>query len=257
MPRERPARSRVARRDSAGASEAIRPSSRARERPRASDAPATKRRRRPTVAPTKRSDADAAPSTSGRSERNLREWDVISALGERAVSNSVPANVLAMCADEEEDEDGGGGCSEFTSSQGTSAKTSSLRARRSLPGLRLPNEAFDGDRADEGEGEIESGLAEAQKAETNLPADGWIQRCFCCSRLTWQNVCIAGFKVYRCSVCANSFRARAAALASQGVDADEMQAPATNAVLASLMAKLRAVVDEVGGEHLKGSIIEG
>lgn len=256
MPRERPARSRAARRESADGTEGTKSSSRARPRPRASDAPATKRRRRPTLdTTTKRSGADAAPSTSGRSERDLREWDVISALGERAVSNSVPADVLAMCADEDEDRDGG--CSEFTSSQGTSVKTSSLRARRSLPGLRLPNEAFDGDRGDEGEVEIESGLAEAQKGETNLPADGWIQRCFCCSMLTWQNVCIAGFKVYRCSRCANSFRARAAAMASQGADAGEEQAPASNAVLASLMTKLRAVVDQVGGEHLKGSIIEG
>lgn len=194
------------------------------------------------------------PSTSVRAPAP-GEGDALWTHGERAMSNSVPANA-STAWDEDEDEDArDDGCSEPASSLGTSAKTSSLRARRSLPGLRLPNEAFDDDREDEGEREIESGLAEARNNDAPLPADGWIQPCFACSRLTWQSVTVAGFKVYRCATCGESFRARAAAMASrgEGVSGDDGDGNKSE-VLASLMNKLRDVVDQVGGERLRGSI---
>ena len=203
---------------------------------------------------------DDRPSTSGRSGLELSEHDVLSALGERAVSNTVPASVLEKYAEEDADDEFGDGCSELTSSQGMSGKTSSLRARRALPGLRLPNEAFDGDRAEEGDREIESGFMAANDGETKLPEDGWIQPCFACSRWTWQNVSLGGFKVYRCASCAETFRARATAMQPQvggatDATAGDDGAVAKDDVLASLMLKLRAIVDQVGGEHLKGSLM--
>jgi len=203
---------------------------------------------------------DDRPSTSARSGLELSERDVLSALGERAVSNSVPASVLEKCAEEDVDDEFWDGCSELTSSQGTSAKTSSLRARRALPGLRLPNEAFDGDRAEEGDREIESGFMAASDGETKLPEDGWIQPCFACSRWTWQNVALGGFKVYRCASCAETFRSRATAMkprdgGTTDATAGDEGAEAKGDVLASLVLKLRAIVDQVGGEHLKRSLM--
>ena len=189
-----------------------------------------------------------SPTTSTVS----RSWtanDFLSALCERAVSNSVPLGARSIDADDGEGDGDGEGCSELTSSQGTaSAGTSSLRVRRSLPGLRLPNEAFDADRPDDGDREIESERAE-------MPSDGWIQPCFACGRWTWQNVSLGGFRVYRCSTCAAQFRARADELKTssdrdtQGVGksaADEGDEDAKNKILASLVSKLQAVVQHTG-----------
>jgi len=182
--------------------------------------------------------------------KTLTENDLLSALCERALSNSVPANVRALCGAEEEEDAISEWCSETTSSRATS---SSLRARRSLPGLRLPNEAFDGDRADDVEGEIEPEGVE-------VPTDGWIQPCFACGKLTWQNVSLGGYRVYRCSQCAAKFRERANALKDSStratiegngmVDGDE---EAKRRILDSLVAKLHAVVRQNQGEGVRGS----
>ena len=191
-------------------------------------------------------DGGNSPTTSTVSKSWTAD-DFLSALCERAVSNSVPLGARSVDADDDGDADGEG-CSEMTSSQGTqSAGTSSLRVRRSLPGLRLPNEAFDSDRPDEGDREIESERAE-------MPSDGWIQPCFACGRWTWQNVSLGGFRVYRCSTCATQFRARANELktsSDQDADAgksaaDEGDEDAKNKILASLVSKLQAVVQHAG-----------
>jgi len=74
-------------------------------------------------------------------------------------------------------------------------------------------------------------------------------------------------RVYRCGDCAASFRARAAELAKtmppgeneagEGLSAGAVETDESKgSVLASLLTKLRAVVDQVGGEHLKGSITD-
>jgi len=197
------------------------------------------------------------PSVSGRSAIDLSERDVLSALCERALSNSVPAHVLEQYPDDDGD-DGSwdDGPAEVTTSEGTSGKTSSLRARRALPGLRLPNEAFNGEGADEAENEVENALADA--AENKLPEEGWLQPCFACGRITWQNISIGGFRVYRCTVCADGFRARAAAMEPDRGDegANGARDDAAADVLASLMRKLRSVVEQVGGEQAKGSFQE-
>ena len=197
-----------------------------------------------------------APSVSGRSAITLSKRDVLSALCERALSNSVPAHVLDQYPEGDEDDgswaDDGSSPAELTASEGTSGKTSSLRARRSLPGLRLPNEAFNGEGADEVENEVENALAGA--AET-LPEEGWLQPCFACGRITWQNISVGGFRVYRCSICADGFRARAATMEADRGDegANGARDAADEDVLASLMRKLRSVVEQVGGDHAKGS----
>jgi hypothetical protein len=230
---------------------------------RASVDAAKKAVRRTITARGKKTDE---PQASGPSSFNLSERAVLSALCERAVSNSVPEGVRNMYPAEASEEFADDGCSERTS-EGTSPRTSSLRARRSLPGLRLPNEVFDGERGDERELEIESGFLGAADYQDKLPADGWIQPCFACGRWTWQNVSLGGMRVYRCGDCAASFRARAAELAKTmppgeneaggGLSAGAVETDESKgAVLASLLTKLRAVVDQVGGEHLKGSITD-
>jgi len=250
----------------------------------AADAGGGKRKRTSTTTAPSRASVDAAnrplrrtitargkktdgAQSSGPSTFSLSERAVLSALCERAVSNSVPEGVRNLCpAEAIREEIADDGCSERTS-EGTSPRTSSLRARRSLPGLRLPNEVFDGERGDEHELEIESGFLGAANYQDKLPADGWIQPCFACGRWTWQNVSLGGMRVYRCGDCAASFRARAAELArtmppgeseaggGSTAGADET-VESKGAVLASLLTKLRAVVDQVGGEHLKGSITD-
>ena len=54
----------------------------------------------------KRIAASCAPSVSGRSAITLSERDVLSALCERALSNSVPAHVLDQYPDGDEDDGG-------------------------------------------------------------------------------------------------------------------------------------------------------
>ena len=51
--------------------------------------------------------------------------------------------------------------------------------------------------------------ARAYVPGTNMPLDGWMQRCFGCGTWTGQAVCLGAFEVFRCNECARQFRKRA------------------------------------------------